>query len=137
MKKIIFIFAMCSSIYCYCQTTSQDEYNFIVSNEIPTGYHTQVLTDNKSSGFLLADRSVNFLGIYRDGVKVPIGIQMMYKKTGTLLGKTEYFCIPTLDADDLWNNTFEQLKNEDMPSQMYLTMVEGLMKLASGTYLSK
>ncbi|MEP7168002.1 MAG: hypothetical protein ABI855_01400 [Bacteroidota bacterium] len=149
MKKIRFWIAAITlttlffSVKAYSQTTTQEEYNYITK-----GYKTQIESGlDMKNGYILKDfgdwslkysgvtRGLMFKGLYRTDSIKPCAIMAIYQKKEP--GKqtySEYFCIPTTGAEDLWEQTLAQLnENYDKANanQIYIGMIWALMKLSS------
>lgn len=57
-----------------------------------------------------ATRTVEYKALFREIQASPCAIMIIYKKLekGKVTG-TEYFCVPTLEAVDLWDMTWKHL----------------------------
>lgn len=152
MKKAIFIFVtllitvLFGSVKTYSQTpvtTTEEEYNYITK-----GYQVQIESGlDMKKGYTLKDigdwslkygdgnRGFTFKGLYRGTNTKPCAIMAIYnKKEGEKITYKEYYCIPTLTAEALWNKTLSQLSanfEKSNANQMYSAMVWALMKLAA------
>ena len=140
MKKtfLIIAIALLSSIHSFSQTTTEDEYNYIT-----IGYKTQVADQggDLKKGYKIKDlgkwginfrdsAKVTFKAFYREGILKPIAIMAIFSQANS----TEYYCIPTMNAKDLWEKTLGQVSEGQLSlknSMRYETLIYALMKLSS------
>src|SRR5258705_13789581 len=99
-------------------TTSEEEYNFVTK-----GYKVQIESGlDMKKGYVIKDlgewnlkysdvsRGFAFKGLYRENDTIPCAVMAIYQKKRS--GKpaiSEYYCIPTLDAEMLWDRTMSQV----------------------------
>lgn len=149
MKNIKFIivttFILLSSSVAkmYAQPTSEEEYNYITKGykvqvetglDMKAGYHFKDLGD---WGLKFSDgrRGFTFKALYRSEQTKPCAIMAIYERR--VNGKaeySEYYCIPSMDAEPLWDKMLEQINKGFEGSnskQMFSGMVWALMKLAT------
>ena len=121
--------------------TTQEEYNYITK-----GYKIQVESGlDMKKGYSFFDlrpavlkwangeaRNCYFKALVRDGESKPCAIMMIYKRFD--VGAEYYICIPTLNADAVWQQTFQdmmKISEADDFKELLQTMVWSLMKLSS------
>lgn len=139
---VIFV-SLTSHFSLSAQTTTSEEYDYVTK-----GYSMQVEGGlDMKQGYVLQDlgtwaatyadgsRGFHFIGLYRGADKKPCAIMAIYeKKDNGATRYAEYYCIPTMDATDLWARTQTQLNaniTKDNANEVMAGMVWGLMKLAS------
>ena len=120
--SLSFIFAILISIQVFSQTVQQSttelEYNYVVNGykhdfangqDIKKGYSLNEIQQNT-----IGERKVQIKGLYRTGESSPCALMVIYNKEGQ---STQYFCVPTYNADAaLWQKFYESL-NDDNGSQ--------------------
>ncbi|HTB32381.1 MAG TPA: hypothetical protein VK808_10170 [Bacteroidia bacterium] len=143
--KTLFItaFLLCT-IICYSQTTTQEEYNYVVKGyklgfdqgaDIKKGYTLKELGEwvlDLPDG----NRSVDYKALCRDNDTKPCAIMAIYKEYNKYgkVASEEYYCLPSEDANDLWDETFKQLHSHHGKSDteaVYQAMLNGFMHFSS------
>jgi len=111
MKKLLlFVLMNCLVSFTNAQTiapTSEEEYTMGLVGykmflrmgvEIKQGYKINQLAE-----YEYAERKATFKGLFRPGEQKPCAIIMIYSKSR---GAPEYYCIPTLDAPEIYWDRF-------------------------------
>lgn len=124
-------------------TTTEEEYNYVTK-----GYQVQIESGlDMKKGYTFKDlgywslkyddgsRGFSFKGLYRGADTKPCAIMAIYqKKDGEKITYKEYYCIPTMTAESLWDRTLAQINasfEKTNASQIYASMIWALMKLSS------
>lgn len=127
----------------HAQTTTQEEYDYVT-----LGYKMQLEGGlDMKQGYVLKEigewaatfsdgtRGFRFIGLYRGTDTKPCAIMAIYgKKDNSATRYAEYYCIPTMEATDLWEKTRTQLNanlTKDNANEVLAGMVWALMKLSS------
>jgi len=141
---VLVIYSGSAKLYCQSKiSTTEEEYNYVTK-----GYKTQFESGlDMKKGYILKDlgewslkydnvtRGLTFKGLLRENDTIPCAVMAIYqKKNNGKSSLTEYYCIPTLDAPDLWDRTIAQL-NENYTqanaNEIYIAMIWALMKFSS------
>lgn len=117
LRTVFATIATLCAVAILAQATSEEEYNYLTK-----GYAIQISSGlDMKKGYTMKDmgrwpvnfeggieRAATFKGLFRDGSSAPCALLMIYKRMDN--STTEYFCIPTLDADkELWDRTLQQV----------------------------
>ena len=144
-KTFLTIIALTLIIVTAKSQTTEEEYNYITKGykvqlesglDMKKGYSLKDLGDYNIN-YSDAIRGMTFKGLYRGADLKPCAIMAIYKKKeGEAVTYSEYYCIPSIDAKDLWSKTLAQL-NADYDNEnakiMYLAMLWATLKFSAQT----
>jgi hypothetical protein len=116
-------------------TTTEEEYNYFTvgyPNAIAQGYDVKQGYSVKDLGtWGYQGQNFAFKAFYRDGVSLPIAILAIYTYTRGATSAPQYYCIPTMNAWNLWQRTLQQVSSETLAGAKYEAFTYALMKLDS------